>query len=182
MAAVLNLCTGAILLDHGCIQYAGDANTTLGIYNEIILGNRDIGGLKSDYIESFKIIPDVCTLGQSLLIKMKLKNFFSIQNGQIGLAFYNSEGQKVFTYTSLMSNNFRSKVHNGQKEFAVEIYNMRLIPGRYFIELSVVQPNVALLEQLSAVASFVVTQSDYYGTGRELTSRDGYFFVDGSWS
>ena len=187
MSSILNLCYSGIYLNTGRVMFDDSIGEVVNRYSREMSTKGNFNLIKSQFVKHFEIISnsDECAsieLGGHLKIKIKLIGLDVIHNGHVGLSFFNQFGQKIFSYTSVMSKSFLKMIKSGQTDFLIEIPRLPLIPGRYSIEISVVQRGIALLECLKNVAEFIVLEKDFYGTGRELTNRDGFIFVDGRWS
>jgi hypothetical protein len=69
------------------------------------------------------------------------------------------------------------------EELAIlDIPVMRLTPGRYRIDLSIAQKGSRRIDHVEDAGFFDVVDADVYGSGYQVTSHFGVFFLDGRWT
>lgn len=181
MGSIINLCKKGILLNAGKLGCYGESCDIINEYHKLSKIYKS-AGLKSNYIADIRIVGGkTFAVGDNIKIYLKIKNIVNIKNGHIGLSFYNDQRQKIFSLTSAMCENTTAIFREKDFEGFCEVVTNKLIPGNYHVDVSVVDRGVAQLEEHERVLEFDVYNNGYYKTGREITSRDGFFVADGLW-
>ncbi|GAC1437056.1 MAG: ABC transporter ATP-binding protein [Terriglobales bacterium] len=198
MAAVENLCSRVILLEHGQLVFEGTAKETVQRYMNGLSGGRSSDGhivnlddardrrsvvgklLKQVefYTEGDQPIVQGLQIGESLKVRVHFELPKPTSSFDIGLGFNNLYGQRVFTAHTRFEPNRWDDEHVGMQTLVCEIPSLTFTPGEYILRiwLDIGNSEADLIND----AGFInVIESDYYGTGK--SPWNGAFVLKHNW-
>lgn len=177
MAAVKNLCSSGILLQNGRIQHKGSIDEIISSYishNEAVQSNKLDAvrrvpghGLEARF-DSVQIINTAGEVNKELMfgepfsIQMTTR---SVEANSKNLNFgIRIENESEVYITSCLSGDINAyfNVH-GELKLEVNFKDLRLVPGRYFLTLSIRRGNV-FVDQVERALSFSVSSLTYEDT------------------
>ncbi len=175
MAAVRNLCQRGVMLVNGMVNYVGDINDAVNLYEKNLntseLVNPNLFPLlaRGDYaiqMNSLRSRVINSSAGASLYVEFELeaKENFSI----LGVCFFirTTDGQLITKLLFKMADLY-IKDFNGKKSFVLvsENINHYLAAGEYFYSVHIDIPRAAQLIKADNLAKFIVPGYDAYGFG-----------------
>jgi len=185
MAAVENLCTRAVVLNHGRLRFDGGSKEAIQFYlNSLsdrsgsghVVELQDVGVRHSPVAPLLKRLEFFTDneepLAEGLLVgsRLKVKVHFDLPQPMsgfhAGLGFNNSYGQRIFTAHSFFEPNPPDGEYVGSQVFCCEIPSFTLMPGEYTIKVWIDLRNAADADAIEEAAKITVLESDFYGTGR----------------
>jgi lipopolysaccharide transport system ATP-binding protein len=191
MASVRNLCERGVLLKNGTVDFIGDIETTI---NNYIASNISFeknkkgpyqfsrGNLSSDMlilgVELFdknEERTDSFQVGDSFKLKIHL-NETSHKYG-IGFIIKDFLGDRIASLSSII---LGKEINENYKIVSFNIPSLKLVPGQYFIDISIAHKGVGRIDYAENFASFNITEQDYYGSGENVNSFFGKFLLDGN--
>jgi len=193
MAAIQNLCSRCILLNHGGIYADDKTDTVIKKYIEessemmkISLADRhDRSGdgtirfisltLKNesgDCVNSF-----ICGKKSIFCFSYDNASAHTLRNLQLSIGIDNAIGERVTFISNETTNEIFPEVRPDFKNIEICIEKLPLLPGRYdFTIHSTV--NGVLADWIQNAGYFQVESGDYYGSGKLPPSGQGDFVID----
>jgi len=185
MAVVEKLCQRTIVLDQGRIEYQGETADAIHHYlNKMLAANNpdghvfDLGDSTDRRSKVGKLLQRVelyndddlpILEGIRLGAGLKVKIFFDLpkptRSFDMGLAFEDMFGQRIFTAHSLFEPARPTGEWVGPQVFVCDIPSVTLMPGTYRMRIWL-DLNHAEADWINAAARVTVLESDYYGTGK----------------
>lgn len=188
MAAIEHLCSQCLLLDDGSIVDRGATSNVIASYLERFThdmeetGRKEVGGA---FIREIRLLNENREIASSFVMgrpfRVEVDTVDISPNLQVSLSLVTVFGMRVFTLNTGMVCNYGSKERLDEETFALEINELPLVPGQYYIEMSVAQKGVGRLEHLENIMTIEVVGQDIYGSGYKLNDHYGLVYVDGSW-
>jgi lipopolysaccharide transport system ATP-binding protein len=202
MAAVRNLCKRAILLDEGQIVRDGDSGEVIEDY--IRLSDRSSGGahpgvfdlsarrnpcrdgpplVRSMALLDADGVPSASfQMGSPMRVALEIDALNRYPASQVGITVKSVYGQWLCSSNTGMACTYESATRGDSERAELSMAAVRLTPGRYTIEVQVSQKGSALIDRVEDAGSFDVVDADVYGTGYQVSSYYGVFYVDGTWT
>ncbi len=188
MIAVENLCTKCILLQQGKTTYRGNVQETLNHYASAGAGTEPEA--KGDFNKgSFTValydtalnISNAIILGSAFSISFHFSLRASLIKGNIGIGINNRYGQRVITYHTSYQVNHQVQITDNTT-IVCNIPELILMPGTYFIEVSIFENNNHPVYNRHNLLQFEAVASDYFGTGKlPAPSYQGMVVGKASW-
>jgi lipopolysaccharide transport system ATP-binding protein len=192
MAAVKNLCTRAIVLQHGTKVFEGDTYDAVDFYLKNDMSNNtakyinEISDEESDILEisvlnSKSELCSVFAFDDTIRLKVRFKVSQEKLNHNpiIGLKIIDQQERSVFTTQKYLS---ELNIDNNQNNSVIiELPNSFLVPSNYSINLGFHIKNREQITALKKIVSFTVEET---GTDfSSYSSKDyGCVIVDCNWS
>jgi lipopolysaccharide transport system ATP-binding protein len=184
MAAVENLCSRALLLEDGQVQWLDSANATIASYVARTAGTRTSvhggsvtgsGGrlelLSLSFIDEALGQPGIIGCGRTLRVCFELRAARSVRTATFLLAIKNRSGDRVSVLNSTLAG-YHFDLEEGAYEIRCDVPRFPISPGVYDIELKILSQNDHLLV-IPVVTELVVEASDFHGSGRLPDSKWG---------
>lgn len=184
MAAVENLCSRAIVLHRGKLQYDGVSKDAIEYYLKSVstqggTGNvielEGVGRRRTEGPPLMKRLELLTNhdepLNEGIPIggMLKVKIYFDLHNPSdsvhVGMGFDNVYGQRILTAHSIFEPEQSFTTHVGPRVYTCEIPSFTVTPGDYTIKVWVDLKGVQV-DVIEDAAKVTVLESDYYGTGR----------------
>ncbi len=198
-AAVKNLCHKGIMLNNGEIVFNGTAEDAVDFYLESVDKKEQVS--RSPVVDLSKApgrragcppllkrlelftdggqpVNDRLKVGASLTAYIHFHLKKPASNMDVTLAFDNLLGQRIFTANSGFQPEPPQREWVGDLTFICDIPSLTLLPGEYKIKLSV-DINNSALDAIEDATRVLITDSDYYGTGK--IPKTGVFVLKHSW-
>ena len=193
LAAIEALCTRALRLQSGALVELGSPSQVISHYL------RQAGEVRGEY----NLVPIVrprsavayfqwlriqdskgrcvgeVACGDDVTIVIQVYAKAPISRARIALRFYNSKGERVLTCHSDYQHP-RRLVLEGQMICYCRIFNLRLVPGDYSLELQL-DDSRTIYDRVSEGLSIRVLPRDLYGTGRLIPPNATMWLPDVSW-
>ena len=190
MAAIKNLCTRVVVLEHGKTVFEGNTDEAIDFYlkNDV---DYAAAHYKSEFIDSSSDIIEVIVVDE----RLELKSVFSFEDSIfirvkfnitlnklknkpiIGIRISDQLERNIFTTQKTIN---ELEVINGVNEIIIAIPKSFLVPNSYFISLGFHIKNQEVIRSLEKVVSFLIEE-----TGTDFNSykaKDfGCVIVDCKW-
>jgi lipopolysaccharide transport system ATP-binding protein len=199
IAAVLNLCEKAIVLQQGRIPFQGDVKGAVDYYVGIASGEEKknvlhVGDLWNAHgrlpqyrpwlyrLELYdgdgKAFKGEIEIGSSIRVHVQFRLREPSANFDARVNFVDLYGQVVFAARSSYERNRNWGERSGQQEIICEIPNLPLTPGEYRIEAALVIDDKCV-DYVEDSCRLKIVGSDFYGTGKVPSL--GFFVHEQSW-
>jgi lipopolysaccharide transport system ATP-binding protein len=197
MAAIENLCTRAVILHEGKLQFDGTTKDGIQHYlNSLstrsgrgsVIDLDGVGTRRSPVAPLLKrmefFTDNEQPLGEGIPIgaKLKAKVHFDlptpVDKVHVGLGFDNMHGQRVFTAHSIFQPDLSIGTRVGPQVYTCEIPSFALVPGEYSVKVWL-DLKRGQADTVEDAAKITVLESDYYGTGR--VPWNGMFVLKHRW-
>lgn len=181
MAAVKSLCTKGMLIENGKTVFFGDINKAVDLYFEknIYVNNNqnyiDFDCINEDIqLSRFEmysvnkkeehIASNSVLMGDALMFVMSVISKRPINNVKASVVLMNSEEIKIIAFRS---HEITNCVYNseGNFDFVIKTDKLNLMPGNYFISISIVENNRTISIKEKCM-SFTIIENDVFGTGK----------------
>jgi lipopolysaccharide transport system ATP-binding protein len=197
MGAVTLLCPRAILLDTSKIRLDGESGTVVESYlNKVVSGDDastiDLRQHSGRHAGCRPILSQVKIIncagqasathfpGDDLILEFDLDSQAPINEPTLGVGIDNMRGTRVFSVTTYYSRCDWQRLE-GQMTVRCTIPSINLVPGRYFMSLSVGNIYNTLMDAITHAASFTIQPNDFFGTGKLPPSDLGVVMVQSRW-
>ena len=197
MAAIENLCSRAVVLHFGELQYDGTSKDAIQYYLNSLsslsgTGNKvELDGVgvrvsrQGPFLKSLEFLTaddepliEGLPIGSRLKVKVRFDLPKATANFHLGLGFNNNYGQRIFTaHTKFEPNRWESECQ-GQQVVSCDIPSFTLMPGEYSVKIWL-EVNSSEADSIEEAAKFRVLESDFYGTGK--VPWNGTFVLDHHW-
>ena len=171
MEAVLKLCTRAMFFESGSAQVVGDTQTVVSAYLHSRSSSPRVVDLLSKArpqqfegrVRLAKAAPSdersnwTIPFGQKLSLDLSIQTQPSVTEVEIAIGLFSTRGFEVASWTSKCSN-VQLPVRPGTNTFRVEFQNLRLLPGQYFLGISL-RCNRGLEDLIHEAVQFDITPS-----------------------
>lgn len=195
MAIIQELCSKAILLEAGKIEFSGDPRIAVGRY---MAGIESTAHSTVDTITHRNRLPGMSPIirkietlsrdnlperhfsqGTPIFISIDYDaSYLDVPIAGIGVVIESATGLRVSSLATYFYQDppFRLPA---KAKLSFELSEPRLNPGTYFLSVCVAQHQSALLDMIHSAVSIEVLASDIYGTGFLLSSEDGVVAASG---
>lgn len=202
MAAIQKLCSRAVLLNKGNLIFDDSPEKCISLYlqaEDVSFDNGLAYTVKQDLLKSnhsevnikdIVLISDTkkpATLiqtGDSLTLRIHYQN--SEEHFKIPLAFVvslkSSQGQEIFRLSTMPISGYEIVKLGLEGLIDLKIDSLPIVAGRYFFDISIVQPRVKSLLKLEELIIFDIQPKDVYQSGFSLNSSHGLITVPHKWS
>lgn len=200
MAAVENLCTSALLLDHGKTFYLGSVHETVQKYISLFrpqtqdgfLGEQvDRAGNGKVLIEAFwlenssNLVVDLVKTGETVFLSFRINAQNDTQEVDIGFSIHREEDDQLLfiLYSSYTGKDFQ--LREGTSTIKCRINSLPLPEGKFLVKAQVMSKGQVLDFPKAGVGFMEVIEGDFYSTGQKstkLTRDQPLFLVNGIWT
>ncbi|SRR6266536_2283587 len=197
MAAIENLCSRAVVLHFGELQYDGTSKDAIQYYLNSLsslsgTGHRvELDGVgarvsrQGPFLKTLEFLTEddePVIEGLPIGSRLKVKVYFDLPkataNFHLGLGFNNNYGQRIFTaHTKFEPNGWEIECQ-GQQVVSCDIPSFTLMPGEYSVKVWL-EMNSSEADSIEEAAKFRVLEADFYGTGK--VPWNGTFVLDHHW-
>jgi len=201
MTAIHALCGRSILLDGGQIRCDGNSKTVIAEYlssnhpagGRQSSGEFDLSKRKNKYLPDHLIVQslyladmqgnrgDLFPMGQAMQMCVNVTGMSKYRNAQIAAIIKSQNDQWICTITSGMSCTHIDEPRDKCERAILNIPKIPLLPGTYWIDITIAQPGIGRLDYVERAGRFTVTEADVYGTGYQLTDYFGLIYLESSW-
>lgn len=196
MAAIQSLCSAAVCLKRGAVEYIGGVSAAIETYLGDASSNKSghfdvrqnlIRTSKLQWIKSVTLLNrhDIPSSTFSSTSQMKIRIEIvpprSVQNPRMAIAISDSLGHRLCasaTYFQFKeTGTFESCFHA-----TCNLPRLSLGPGRYLLSVSVAEKHEGLLDSLDDLLWFDVEWDDAYGNGEAHYADYGPLIVNATWA
>lgn len=198
MAAVENLCTKGLLLDHGKTAYIGSVKDTVRHYislfrpqNDVFLSlNTKRVGTGLAQIASFWIEDenqskvDLVKTGDRVSLCFAINLQQPINDMDIGFSVHREDDNQLLF---ILYSSYVNKLYNSNERIVdakCKIESIPLPEGKYLIKAQLMRAGNVLDLPIAGVGYLEVVEGDFFGTGQKsskLTREQPQFLVNGIW-
>jgi lipopolysaccharide transport system ATP-binding protein len=197
MAAIESLCLRGILLDNARVVSDGDANSVVEDYLNRVTVEPEMAivdlhdhpnrhrGCDAIFV-SAKVVksngePTTRLFsGDDLIIELDLDSPVSISEPTLGIGIDNARGTRILSVLTHYAGCDWPKLDR-PTTVRCTIPAIHLMPGRYFMSLSMGDHYNTWMDAIPHAASFSIEQNDYFGTGQLPTSEMGVVLAQSRW-
>lgn len=200
MAAVENLCTTGLLLDHGKTIFLGSVRDTVRQYISLfrpqtrdgfLSGQIKRTGSGSAQIVSFWLEDkdrnpvDLIKTGDVVHLNFKVNATKALERVDIGFSVHREEDDQLLfiLYSSYTGKAFQLEA--GENNIHCAIASLPLPEGKFLVKAQIMTQGEVLDFPEAGVGYLEVLEGDYYGTGQKstkLTREQPLFLVNGNWT
>jgi len=186
LAAIENLCTRGIVLNHGRLCYEGSAKNAIKAYLDLQSSSDEGDGGKIDLRTTLKRAPGcqqllqgievvgaegahrsaVVAMGAPLRIRIMANFGKRIPEAEVGLGFDSFYGLRLFTVSTVHDPAYSTGELYGEQQFECVIPGVPLAAGEYRVKVFVRSGGV-VLDAVEDALRVQVAESDFFGTGRQ---------------
>lgn len=197
MGAIQSLCNRAILIENSNVHTEGATETVIKAYTQLLMGpdggadlskaegRRGSGQVRftSMHLEDMdgKVLESIpAGTGARVVFEYESKLEAPSEDVVLSLVVVGSKGHRLF---GMRSDIIRSELRldKPRGRFICTIPQLPLLPGNYDIVASCLVDR-SLADKIANVCHIVVSDNDYYGTGRLQNGNFGDLLVDYSWA
>lgn len=200
MAAVENLCTTGLLLDHGKTFFTGPVRDAVRQYislfrpqtadgflnGQVRRSGNGIAQLTSFWLEDKdRRQADLVKTGESVYLNFKIQAKKSLQQVDIGFSVHREEDDQMLF---LLYSSYTGKLltlEEGESDIHCHISSLSLPEGKFLVKAQLMQQGEVLDCPLAGVGYMEIVEGDFYGTGQKsnkLTREQPLFLVNGKWN
>jgi lipopolysaccharide transport system ATP-binding protein len=197
MAAVQGLCTQAMVLSEGRLQYSGSVAEATEVYARSSAHERhhqraDLSQRRNLYLPGQTIIravslhddcgrpSDTFWTSRPLHIRIELEGFEEQPGAQVGVIFKTMGDQWIMNFNTGMKPPITRE--SARRQVAtLQIPQLPLVPGQYWIDVSVAQKSSGRLDYVSHAVLLSVESYDVYGSGYTVGRGEGFVYLDAAW-
>ncbi len=195
MAAIQNLCTQGILLEHGQIKTIGSIDQIITQYTAVNestaaqiyfnnattrTGNGNIQFQHLKIYDNTHQLRNDFSIGETLIFEFLLHNNTNELKSELAIQIKTNDGTPVFHMMARDSNT--EIVHTSNQEtYTVELHDIRLFPGIYSV--SIISANTTgheIFDYIEDCLTFTITDGGLL-TSRQLPKSIGMFFMNPNW-
>ena len=200
MAAIEALCSRCILLREGRVEFDGRPHRAIAEYLGGLPGAGegayvDLSDRANAFDRDHVVIQHLWLLdaagrptsqfrmGAELGLRIRLAGLNRIDGGMVGIEVHTDRDECVASLNTSMKPPVHVHDRDELEDVVVRIDDLRLVPGRYWIDIGIgdtVQHR--LVDHVSRAASFTVAATDVYGTGHQFGNDAGHVFVNFAWA
>lgn len=194
MDSVRRLCTKGILLKNGELTYSGVINDTINKYlatnstniSEVVIEHPkpNILPFNVQYVailNSNYIVENVIRMGTTMVLKILISKNQNLDDFELTLQIVNSNNTPIYHMISADAG-FEINMSQGVNEIQVELENVNLYPGEYFLNVNLSNKyGNKVYQRLEHVISFEVIQNIDY-TMRNLPLSVGAVHIVPKWT
>jgi len=199
MAAIENICSTALLLDHGQSFFLGPVNEAVRKYISIFrpppgseflsaetkrLGTGAVQIIGFSVTNSENIRVDLLKTGERIRLHFILKSHSDLEEVDLGFSVHReADDQLLFILYSSYTGTLL-KVNSGETVITCRIESLPLPEGKYLVKAQIMQHGQVLDCPVAGVGYLEVVEGDYYGTGQKsnrLTREQPLFLINGQW-
>ncbi len=200
MAAVENLCTTGLLLDHGKIIFLGSVRDSVKQYISLFRPQTRDGffddqikrtGTGTARLISFWLEDkdhnrvELVKTGETVYLNFKIKTIKALDQVDIGFSLHREEDDQLLfiLYSSYTGKLFQFR--EGEIDVQCKISDLPLPEGKFLVKAQLMAHGEVLDFPIAGAGYLEVLEGDYYGTGQKstkLTREQPLFLVNGNWN
>jgi len=200
MAAVENLCTTGLLLDHGKTIFLGPVREAVRQYISLFRPQTQDGFLNGQIKRSGNGSAQLISFwledkehnrvglvktGEPVYLNFKIHSKELLQQVDIGFSVHREEDdQLLFILYSSYTGKLLT-IEEGESDIHCHISSLSLPEGKFLVKAQLMQRGEVLDSPQAGVGYLEVVEGDFYGTGQKsnrLTREQPIFLVNGKWN
>ncbi|NLI80096.1 MAG: ABC transporter ATP-binding protein [Deltaproteobacteria bacterium] len=187
MEAVENLCERAIWIDDGIVRQDGPAREIIQNYLSTFagagenrydlavldrkVGNGDVRFTGIAFLEPDGTEKTLIRCGDPLVVRLHFEAKQCIRSPHFAFELFTEFGTKVTSLNTWASGFEIPLIPRGRGHVDLEIPSLNIVDGRYYISLWAASAGNLWYDRLDHCAYLDVTASDFYHSGRAMTSQ-----------
>jgi lipopolysaccharide transport system ATP-binding protein len=201
MAAIETLCHRCIVLEDGSVQFDGTSQDAVAKYISLLapsassaMGEFDLNTQpqrnrwerpilqRLRFVDELLRTSGTLPMGAPLTVVVEVEGLNEISGGFVSVQLYSDLDKRLATFHGHMKPPRRAHARNQREEVVFELETLPLMPGRYWLGLTVWDPNWNRpADRVERAASFEITVANVYGSGHEVRPEEGAIFIDFEW-
>lgn len=133
---------------------------------------------KAWIINSKKARTNSILMGEEISIYFSYKTKTPISNPGFGFGIEDEFGRRIFSLNNYMTGLFSKSESSGVAR--LNIPRLTLLPGTYFVSLSLVENQVSFIDFVEQAIAIEVGPADVYQSGKIPERNQGVIFIDGT--
>lgn len=118
-------------------------------------------------------------MGDSLKVVLELEKNKKLSDVNFGFGFEDATGRRIFSISNLMVDGAALNIDTSiNSKIELKLKSINLLPGDYFISISVVKSKTEYIDSIDQAIKFKVAPADVYGTGNLPGKLQGVVYVD----
>ncbi|MEZ5591610.1 MAG: ABC transporter ATP-binding protein [Gammaproteobacteria bacterium] len=198
MEAVENLCSRCIWIDQGKIRQDGNASEVIRAYMssfsslgsahmdlnklESRIGSGEIRLTSMEILTTDGNLKEIIRSGDSLLIRIHYYAKQAVSDPHFGFRLTSQVGTLITDVSTWSMGLDTGRVPQGAGEIDFEIDFLNLMPARYYLTLWIQGVGSIRYDILENFMAFDIEGSDYYNSGRGISSNFGLVFFPCKWT
>lgn len=200
MAAVENLCTTGLLLDHGKTIFLGSVRDTVRQYISLFRPQAKDGflggqfkrtGTGSAQIVSFWLEDkdrnrvDLVKTGDVVHLNFKVNATKALEQVDIGFSVHREEDDQLLFILYSSYTGKLLQLRSGENDVRCTISSLPLPEGKFLVKAQIMSQGEVLDFPLAGTGYLEVLEGDFFGTGQKstrLTREQPLFLVNGNWN
>ncbi|SCB42582.1 lipopolysaccharide transport system ATP-binding protein [Bradyrhizobium shewense] len=194
LSAVSNICSKVLWLDQGQVRYFGSTEAGIAEYYKAMIpatvqsldtrheriGTGDLRFSSISFYDGNMQRCERLKSGQDVIIGLRYQarpeKLEPIRDLSISVVFKNDKGQRLFgTPSEVLPTTLPTRIHS-EGEYLIRIPQLPLLPGIYDLDLGCII-NRSTTDKLISAKRLIVTESDFFGTGRLPPNQQGDILV-----
>ena len=187
MAAVENLCPRVIWLDNGQVRQDGDAREVIKAYLSSFAqvqetgfdlcnmenrgGNGAIRYTRIEFLNSDRQPQKLLRSGDTMIARLHYHAEKHVRNPHFALELFTEFGTKITSFNTWASGFEIPSLPPGDGYIELEVDSLNIVGRRCYISLWVASAGNLWYDRLDHCATLDVEASDFYQSGREMTSQ-----------
>ncbi|MBD3675941.1 MAG: ABC transporter ATP-binding protein [Planctomycetaceae bacterium] len=187
MSAVQNLCQRTVLLDHGRVIADGPSTEVVDHYlhalNEQSSSGAELSSVSgvSVKVDIRGLQGDLCKPNEPVEFVVDVTTEEPISEGHLAIGIDDHHGIRLTTLNSYLQSTEAFQFEH-RARFSVQWDRVNLTPGTYWLSISLVN-SLNRVAHWERGASFVVSEGDFFGTGRlPDPNHQGNFMIPVKWT
>ena len=180
---IQTVCNKAIILKNGTLTDIGNPDKLSEKYSNFYMDRKSPHLYSQNYEIYNKCVKIQDILYKNNIVSIRLESKKLIKGIGIVLLISNTKGEVIFkTSTSPIWSNSTFDIINTEL-FTVDLSQLNLISGKYYIGLAITKPNVkTLLHIQHALSINIICKIKYNGSKKLVAGKDGYVMAKHKWN
>jgi lipopolysaccharide transport system ATP-binding protein len=196
LAAIEHLCSRAIWIDAGRVRFDGDPKTAIRAYMATFgeahgqrvdltavqsrRGNGDIVFTGIEFLDVERHRASAIASGDSIVVRLYFEASKVVRQPVFGLQIHSQLGTLI-SYVHTHNSGFSiPEIEAGAGHMDLELSDLNLLPGRYYVSLWLTSPGYVYYDVLDHCATLDIQESTRYGLGLGL--KDALVGLPCRWS
>ncbi|WGD34889.1 ABC transporter ATP-binding protein [Olleya sp. YS] len=181
MASVQKLCTRGLLLSNGTIAFEGPIEETIENYRKQVTqevnkfdflnrnrANKPVSFIGFETLNNKKEITDRLLINEPTYFEIKLSSKVDVKV-TVRITIFDQNETRILAFDSRDTSTIFD-LSKGENTLICSLKNgLEIKPGEYYINISVKSPD-ALLDHIVKVSDLIIDPTDYFNSGRLVTS------------
>jgi lipopolysaccharide transport system ATP-binding protein len=195
MAAVQNLCTTGLMLEHGQIKAVGGINDIISAYTAVtgntgadVVFDTNIrrtgnGNIQFEYLKLYddaQQLRNTYSIGETIRFEFLINNKSNETKSEIAIQVKTNEGVPVL---HMMARDSNVEINHTQthEKYTVVLDDVRLFPDNYTVSITCANTTGhEVFDTIEDAVTFTITDGGKY-TNRALPKAAGMFFMNPKW-